>query len=197
MDDKIRVLLGHNVGDILSLSDIQAQMMFNTDSVDMDIEEVRYYEEPNGLFKYTGYIVTAPDDVKYMLLIREIGELADTMLMFLDQEDNIKTYIESSLLTNDQQDFVDTFPCTTPEGVEFNWVRKRPSMFGINTTVINEEDRDNDQKTLIEYSADVETKNSDALLEWSGDNENGWLEVWYGCQVKPYEINILEVQDED
>jgi hypothetical protein len=196
MDNQIRALLGHNIGDVLSLSDIQAQMMFNVATIDMNIEEIRYYEEPEGLFKYTGYIVTAPDDVKYMLLIREIGELADTMLMFLDQENDISVYIDAGLLTNNRQDFIDTFPCETPEGESFNWIRKRPSIFGVNTTVITD-DHETDQKTLIEYTADVETKNSDALLEWSGNEESGWLEVWYGCQVKPYEIKILEVVDDD
>lgn len=197
MDEQIRKLLGHSVGDILSLSDIQAQMMFNSVSVDMTIEEVRFYNEPDGLFKYTGYIMIAPDNLKYMLLIREIGELADTMLMFLDQENDINVYIDAGLLTSDKQDFIDTFPCTTPAGDEFNWIRKRPSMFGINTTVITADDRSTDPKILIEYTASVETKNSDALLEWSGDEKNGWLEVWYGCQVKPYEIKILEVRDDD
>jgi len=197
MNAKIQELLGHKVGDIMTLSDLQTQAEFDDTSVDFKIDETRLYTVC-GMFTYHAYIASAPTDTndrKYMLLIRTVDDDADLMLFYLDQEGDIVDFAEH-ILTEDKEDFLKEFTVEL-DGEDITWVRKKPTTFGVKTTTSAEGD---DQRTLAEYGVSDDTQdatnNKHAFLEWCGDEENGFVEMWYGCEIQPHEVQIYEVTDD-
>jgi|GEM_PF-5570376 len=198
MNAKIEKLLNHNVGDIMTLSDLQTQAEFDDTSVDFQIEETRLYKEPGGMFEYHAYVAKAPNERKYMLLIRVVDDEADVMLYYLDQDGDIEVFAEH-ILNEDQDDFLKDFTVEIDEE-DVTWVRKRPTTFGVKTTTSNENGKDEDQRAIVEYGASDETaeatNNTHAFLEWCGDEKNGFVEMWYGCEIQPHEIQIYEVTDD-
>jgi hypothetical protein len=70
------------------------------------------------------------------------------------------------------------------------WIKKSSTMFGVGIEI-------NGQKmgpsTIAEYGTNSEINNPYAFLDWSGEDE-GWVEIWYGCPIKEYEVNILSIK---
>jgi len=64
------------------------------------------------------------------------------------------------------------------------WVKKTMgTVFGVD---VNSTDTGKDVKTIAEYATDDDTDgNPHCFIEWTGDTEEGYLEMWYGCDVEP------------
>ena len=187
---EIKNLLGHSKGDIMTLSDLQTIASFNaTDGVDFTIEEVRIYHEPGDLFTYTGYVTEEINDRRYMLIIRQVDDVADLLLFYLDQEGNAEEYVDA-IINEDGDDFEQNFEVEIDE-VDVTWIKKSSTIFGVEVEI------DEEVKlplTLCEFGTNEEINNPIAFIEWSGDVEEGWLEMWYGCSIKEYEVEILSVK---
>jgi len=77
--------------------------------------------------------------------------------------------------------------------VQVTWDKKSAgSTFGVLFSSTESED---DEKTLAEYITNDETHgNPNALIEWTGDSENGWIEIWYGCEITPEDIEMFRTK---
>lgn len=63
------------------------------------------------------------------------------------------------------------------------------SLFGVEYK--STEDKKGDMKTIAEYYTEDDTRgNPHAFLEWTGDEEKGWIEVWYGCEITKADIEV-------
>ena len=187
---KIKDLIGHNVNDIMTLSDLQTIAQYDAvDGVDFTIEEVRIYHEPSDLFTYTGYIGTTPDDDhKYMLLIRQVDDVADLLLFYLDQEGDASDYYDA-VIKEEGDDFEQNFEIEIDDE-DVKWIKKSAT-FGVEIEVNGEEGQ---PLTLGEFGTNSEINNPIAFLEWSGTDDDEYLEIWYGCSVKENEVEILSIK---
>ena len=193
MDPKIEKLINHKVGDIITLSDVQTLISLG-DDISLPIIETRIYNEPEGTFTYYAYVVQAParededEGQKYMVLIRVVDDETEIQLLYLDQADSVEAYAEH-ILDEDQEDFIDSFEVDI-EGVgDVEWIKKF-SWFGIETET--SEDDDVPPRTLGEFESDADERVSKCLCEWTGDEEDGFIELWYGCPIKVHDIEIFE-----
>ncbi len=187
---EIKELLGHREGDIMTLSDLQTIATFKaSDGVDFKIEEVRIYHEPSDLFTYTAYIVIAPDKRKYMLMIRKVDNVTDILLFYLDQEGDASDYY-GAIIDEDGEDFEHDFEITL-DGEDITWIQKSSPIFGVEIEVNGEE---GEPLHICEYGTNSEINNPIAFLEWSGSDDDEYLEIWYGCQVKEHEVSILSMR---
>jgi len=52
-----------------------------------------------------------------------------------------------------------------------------------------------DIKTLAEYFTNDETcGNPHCFIEWTGDSKKGWIEMWYGCEIRPEDLEIFKAK---
>lgn len=192
MEERIKELLGHKVGDIITLSDIQTLISLG-DDVSLPIIETRIYNEPEGAFTYYAYIIRAParedeeEGQKYMVLIRTVEDETEIQLLYLDQANSIDCYAEH--LLDEEEDFTESFEVEIQGVGDVEWIKKF-SWFGIDTET--SEDEDVPPRTLGEYDSDTDERVSKCFLEWTGDEKEGYMEVWYGCPIKAHDIEIFE-----
>ena len=68
--------LGKCVGDIISLSTAQTMEDHDDFELEMIIKEVRIYNEPHDIFRYTGYVAQPQDrdDMTYMFVVRQCDD---------------------------------------------------------------------------------------------------------------------------
>lgn len=190
---ELKDFLGFEKGDIVSLSTTQVITDFNELSVDFEIKDVRNYLEPNGALDYTGYLLHSHLDAElmYMLLVRKVGNDFDMLLYYLDTEGDISE-AGQVVLTEDGENFLDRFEMTLTDSdgnpQEVTWDQKGSgTFFGVEYT---DSDGEGD-KTISEYFTNDECGNNPhAFLEWSGDSEQGWVELWMGHEVKPSEVKL-------
>ena len=51
-----------------------------------------------------------------------------------------------------------------------------------------------DYKTLAEYFTNDDTRgNPHCFVEWTGDAETGYMEIWYGCEIENTDIEVFKV----
>lgn len=92
------------------------------------------------------------------------------------------------------EDLVERFEVTLnfddADPSDVTWDKKDAgSTFGVETTSTSAE---KDEKTLAEYFTNDETHgNPHCLIEWTGDSENGWIEIWYGCEITPEDLEMF------
>ncbi len=79
------------------------------------------------------------------------------------------------------------------DSVDVTWDKKDAgSTFGVETTSTEAK---RDAKTLAEYFTNDETHgNPYCFIEWTGDSENGWIEIWYGCEIKPEDLEFFRTK---
>lgn len=204
---KFEELMQYGEGDIVTLSDFQTQAQFDDTEVDFRIVEVRTYEEPDGAFSYKGYIVTPPDEGedsndKYMILLMQCGEVEEIRVYYLDTEDEL-------YLPEEDQD-----ECPLHVLIDFDNEGLKERMEAHIETEEGNRDvtwdlqdqthgvRVNDGKneflsTLGDYcTIDDNGGNNYCLIDWRGEPEEGWMEIWYGCIIKEHEIEILSTDGE-
>ena len=186
--------LGYQVGDILTLSDLQTQEEFKKLSVDFTIREIRTYKEPNGVFTYIGYSIVTPNNQSLLVLVKTMGEAFEVYIFF---QDTAAPIAEKSpllcLLTEDQKDLVLRMESDIPnEGAEgthhVTWDRQTV------THGVDYEDTGDIEGicTLGEYFTNDENGgNNFCLIDWKGDAAKGFIEIWYGCLIKNHEIKII------
>jgi len=72
---------------------------------------------------------------------------------------------------------------------DVTWDKKDAgSTFGVQTHSTESGD---DEKTLAEYFTNDNPENPHAFIEWTGDSEKGWIEIWYGCEIRPEDIEMF------
>ncbi len=222
---------GFGKGDIITLSDIQTQKEFEELTADFKVTEVRTYREPGDFFHYTGYICVyqgkSDDDEpqQVMVLLREMKEMYDLFVYYMDQDGDIKEYdwlIEEKAVEEDKEDgeesdedtvvvieeteeeeedsgttedLVERFEVTQhfDEGdIEVTWDKTEAgSTFGVETTSTEAE---RDTKTFAEYFTNDVQDNPYCFIEWTGDSKNGWIEIWYGCEIKPEDLEMFRTK---
>ena len=195
--------LGFSVGDIITLSDIQTQMAYNKSKIDFKISEVRVYKEPQGGFTYTAYIAEyKPDDeeehqIMLIVLTLGVGEIFELRLFYLDG-DGVSGDFEPLFMENDD-DLVERFEVTLHiegEDLPVTFDKQGPTSFGVEfyTNEISEPQC----KAIAEYFTEDECRgNPHCFIEWTGDKKDGFIELWYGCEIKPYEVKMLKVVVDD
>ena len=194
---------GFHNGDIITLSDLQTQKEFNKMEVDFRIIEVRTYQHPESIYKYTGYLAEykatpEADPQIIMLLLRQIDsdfdlrvyfmdtdgptEDEDLMLMFNPLEDDLKDRFDVEL-------FFEADDAVLP----VTWDRQGPTNFGIecHSTATG----DTNVKTIAEYFTNDDTRgNPHCFIEWSGDKKGGYIERWYGCDITEHDVEIFHTK---
>jgi hypothetical protein len=223
-------------GDIATLSDIQTQKEFGELTADFKIIEIRTYREPGGFFHYTGYVCEyqgkgeEDESQQIMILLREMGEMYDLFVYYMDQEGDVTEYpflIEEKAVEDEKdsgekpvedevsdfddnddedeeededsgttEDLVERFEVTLnfDEGEsDVTWDKKEAgSTFGVETTSTETE---SDTKTLAEYFTNDETHgNPYCFIEWTGDSKKGWIEIWYGCEIQPEDLEMFRTK---
>jgi hypothetical protein len=185
---------GFQKGGIVSLSTSQIMVDFNQLSVDFEIKDVREYTEPNGALHYTGYLLHShlEADLMYMLMVRRVGTDFDMILYYLDTEGDVSEAGEI-VLSEDGENFQERFDLALTDGdgntQEVTWDQKGSgTFFGVEFS--DGESEDDATKTITEYFTNDDCGgNPHAFLEWSGDCEHGWVELWMG-----HEVNLTDVQ---
>jgi hypothetical protein len=191
--------LGYGTGDIITLSDIQTQKEFNKMEVDFKIIETREYKHPENVFVYTAYIATyqsSPDEEEQqiMLLIRQVGDDFDLHVYFMDNDGPSESF--EDLFVEDEDDLVDRFEVDISfddESVEVTWDRQGNTNFGIECS--SSESEEENVKTIAEYFTNDDTHgNPHCLVEWTGDKEGGYIEIWYGCEIRESDIEMFHTK---
>jgi hypothetical protein len=197
---KIKNLLNYNVNDIITLSDLQTQKEFGKLDVDFSIKEVRKYVHPEGIFDYTGYIANyqvdeKTEEQKILLLIRRIENDYDIRVYYLDNDGPSENFIP--VFSEEYDDLVDRFEVDLhfdDEDFSVTWDRQGKTVFGVECLVNNVEQS---CKTIAEYSTNDETKgNPYCFIEWSGDKTDGYIEIWYGCEVRGNDVEMFHTTKE-
>lgn len=195
----INDFLGYGVGDIITLSDIQTQKEFNKLEVDFRIIETREYRHPENMFVYTGYIAVyqaTPEDEEQqiMLLIRQVGDDFDLHVYYMDNDGPSESF--EDLFVEDDDDLVDRFEVDLhfdEESLPVTWDRQGSSNFGIECN--SSESEETNVKTISEYFTNDDTRgNPYCFIEWSGDKEGGYIEIWYGCEIRESDIEIFHTK---
>jgi hypothetical protein len=193
----LKDFLGFKVKDIITLSDIQTQTEYSKISVDFVITEVRTYKEPSGFFTYTAYLATykpKPDqEHNIMLLVRNVGDDFDLRVFYLNTEGPSEDF--SPLFFPDADDLIDRFEVTihfSDGEVDVTWDRQGDTNFGIESTTTKTQGTD--QKTLAEYFTNDEARgNPHCFIEWTGNKVKGYIEVWYGCDIRVEDVESLKI----
>lgn len=190
----IQDFLSFKVGDLITLSDLQTQAEYNKMSVDFPIKEVRTYKEPNGVFEYYGYMVEAPNCDLYLVLFKTMKEVFEPYIFFKDTGASGPLSSFSPLLAffnDDGKDFVSRFDAqvTDKTGTHLVVWDKQTSSYGIEFQSTAE---GKGMCSLGEYYTNSENGgNNYCLLDWKGDVNKGFIETWYGCQIKNSEIELF------
>ena len=190
--------IGFRVGDIIALSDLQTQTEFGKMSVDFPIKEVRKYTEPNGVFQYIGYLVDAPNDQELLIVVKTMGKDFEIYVYYLDTsaqfykaaagQEECPFYV---LLSDDRQDLTKRIEAqvNSKSGLHpVTWDQQTV------THGVRYEDTDGAEGicTVGEYFTNDENDgNNFCLVDWKGDADKGLLEIWYGCLIKNYEVEML------
>lgn len=76
---------------------------------------------------------------------------------------------------------------------DVTWDKKDAgSTFGVE---FHSTDGGDDTKTIAEYFTNDENRgNPHCFIEWTGDSQKGWIEMWYGCEIKPEDIEIFRAK---
>ncbi|MDD5649803.1 MAG: hypothetical protein PHF86_05185 [Candidatus Nanoarchaeia archaeon] len=191
----IKEYLGFGKNDIVTLSDLQTQTEFNMLSVDFIITEVRTYKEPSSYFTYTCYFASykpsVGDEQTIMLMVRQIGANFDLRVFYMDSSGPSEDFVP--LFDALKDDLIDRFNATLHFGeddVEVTWDRQGDSKFGIETK--STQSGESDPKTIAEYfTADDSRGNPHCFIEWTGNKLGGFIEVWYGCEVRVDDVELL------
>jgi hypothetical protein len=192
--------LGHNVGDVVTLTDLQTQAEFNQSSVDFKIVETREYK--NDAFHITCYLISGPNEVQYMVMVKKVGEAYDVFVYYLDTDGGLHEDLDGktpcpfyALLSPDLKDLTARIEVTVnfKDGTssDVNW-DKQNTTFPVNYT---------DSQGLFGLAkiADYATNsdnhgNNRCFVVWIGDHRTGMIEMWYGCLIKEFEIEIYSVK---
>lgn len=100
--------------------------------------------------------------------------------------------------SNLSEDLVDRFEVVVyheDNELEITWDRQGDSWFGIETWSTKTE---GDTKTFAEYFTNDECAgNPHCFVEWTGGIKEGWIEVWYGCDIRENDIEFFHTNKED
>lgn len=203
MSKTIDDFTGFGVDDIITLSDLQTQEEYNKTSVDFRIREVRVYKEPQGVFTYTAYLAEyKPNKDKVdqiMLLVMQVGSEFELRVYFLDNDGASDDF--APVFAEDKDDLIDRFDVTLNIGDEeypVTWDKQGSSAFGVETTSTESNSDEPDCKTLAEYFTNDETKgNPHCFIEWTGDKEGGYIEIWYGCEIRNEDVEIYSTNSDE
>ncbi len=219
MAKSIDDFLDYTTGDIITLSDSQTQIEFDELSVEFVITEVRTWKGPDDLFTYTGYIAeytpAGKDTEQVMLLVREVDREYDLRVYYLDQDcgadelahalvvdqsidESLYDEEERTMLPEISETLAEQFNATIFVGDEELPVRwdRQAVFFGVmaSSTGMPKED----MRVLGLYFTEDETGgNKNCMIEWSGDSETGWFEVWYGCDVVEQDVAMERIGSTD
>lgn len=198
---KLQEILNHSVGDIITLSDIQTQIEYKKTNVDFVITEKREYNHPENLFKYTAFIASydpdKTDDIEakdIMVLVREIGNDYNLRLFYLDNCGLVENF--EPLFCESEDDLIDRFEVDLhfgDENLPVTWDKQDKTNFGIET--YSTEFESSQCKTIAEYFTNDDTKgNPHCFIEWSGDKEDGFVEMWYGCDIEIFDVDFYKTK---
>jgi hypothetical protein len=197
--DKISDVLNYGVGDILTLSDLQTQIEFKKLDVDFTIIEVRKYKHPEGVFCLTCYIASyqaSPevDAQQIMLVVRQVGGDFDLRVFYLDGDGPSDNF--GGVFIENDEDLTDRFEVELHFGEDHlavTWDKQGQSNFGIECTSTDSEVAN--CKTLADYFTNDDTRgNPLCLIEWTGDKIGGYVEIWYGCEIRKNDLEMFHVK---
>ena len=196
--------LGYSVGDMITLSDIQTQSAYNKTSVDFRIIEFREYVQPEGAFKYSAYIAEykpdkESDPKQIMLMVMQVENEFELRVYTLSMEGTAEDM--EPVLDPEEDDLLDRFEVTLnfddSDDLPVTWDRQGNSAFGVEVFSSSSEDEEEpDCKTIAEYFTNDETNgNPHCFIEWTGDKDDGYIEIWYGCEIQPADVELFNVND--
>ena len=106
---------------------------------------------------------------------KEVGSFFGVSSEVITEDDEIQD--DSDIDWEDEENFHDEYGCIEEDDYEDEYP----------------EDEDLAIVTLAEYITEDETNgNPYCFIEWAGDNNDGWLEVWYGCEISINDIEIYK-----
>jgi hypothetical protein len=197
MSKTVNDFIGYQEGDVITLSDIQTQQEYNESEVDFIITSTRIYQEPEKAFTYTGYIASykegTSDEKQIMLLIRQIGDNFDLRVFFLDSDGPSEDF-EALFNDSEEEDLLERIEATLyfDDGdLSVTWDRQGQTNFGIEA--IYSDSEETMLKSIAEYFTNDETHgNPHCFIEWTGDREGGYVEIWYGCDIREDDVEIFQ-----
>lgn len=195
----------YHIGDIITLSDLQTQIEFDSPSVDFTIDEVRHYREANGVFELYGFIVhttrSGQEEPPYMIVAKVAGNAHDMFIYYLDSSSELYiakqgqpecVYVDA-LFTQSHDNFKDRIAVDIAYGEEVKNVSwdLQDTTYGVRYKSTNKEEG---IVTLGDFYTNDDNKgNSYCLMIWTGRIEKGYIEIWYGANIKDHEVDFLPV----
>lgn len=181
------------VGDLITLSSLGVMVDHGSTEITMVIKNKRIYHLEN-MFHYTGYIIQPEDndEITYMVLIRQIGKDHDIVHYYLDKDGDVSLAREI-VIDESGEDFIDRFDLeiTDDKNQTHNvtW-DKQQSFHGVDYS--DNETEEEEIRSLGTYLTNDDSGGYPyALIEWAGDDQEGWLELWIGQIIKEHEIKFI------
>lgn len=162
----------------ITLSDPITKKQFNKSSVTLDVSETINFGN------VTGYVTKEKNNMIYMLVVKNRDYVFNPRIYYLDVEGNLKDDISLITLLNEKgTDLADHIEATIEieEGILKNvlWHKKSKSISS------------NSYHRIAEYTSKGNESIADlCLINWTGDNKKGTIQVWYGQNIKPSEFII-------
>jgi len=189
-------LLNGQIGDIVSLSDFQTCAEFKSTSVDFRICRVREYNDPEDRFSIKAYELEGPnEDTPFMLVHKQVGSDCDLFVYYLDTFGELDGDSENpyyNLFTEDQGELLERIEVLVhyddDEEQDITWDVQDQ------THGVRYEDSEGNEGvcTLAEYfTNDNNNDNNFCLIDWKGDEDDGEVEMWYGCNIKNTEVELF------
>lgn len=195
----IEELIKGQIGDIVSLSDFQTCAEFKSTSVDFRIRGIRSYEDPENRFSLTAYELEGPnEDTPFMLVVKQVDDLHDVFVYYLDisgELDGDSNNPYYALLTEDRQNLLDRIEVTVhyDDGEQDITWDIQDQTHGVR---FSDSDENEGSCTLAEYFTEDDNRNNNfCLVDWKGDEDDGEIDMWYGCNIKDTEVVIIQVEE--
>jgi hypothetical protein len=186
-------------GDILKISDLQRQRIYNAFETKMKVLEKRTYRDASRGLTYTCYLADAPDEITHMVVVKEVGDQFETFVYYKELEGPACDF--EGLFDETKEDLVSISPPieveerkslkeTTPIEVTFK-KKSFGTLFGVRMD--SHKGGDEELKTIGEYFSEDPCENPHCFIEWTGNFSEGFIEIWYGSQVEKHEISLDDV----
>ncbi len=188
-----------NKGDMITLSDPQTEVVMDGPG-EFEVKEKRVYT--HELFKIYAYLLHAEkDEDDVFLMVKVVEEDYDFRLYYLDHGGTQEELIDEGWghWSEDGDSFAAEFTVEIPTGEtedSFEEITFKEKDFGpFYKTILNRyttpgEDSEELVASIAEYETQEDIDNQEAFIEWTGEYNGGWVEVYYGSRIHNSQIEV-------
>jgi len=184
-------------GAIVTLSDPQTELLFGGPA-DFEVGETRLYT--HEFFTIYAYQLRgSKEDDNLFFMVKVVDGEYDFRVYYLDHGGTQEELIEEGWFhwTEDKDAFSQQFVVeyTDEDNNVSDEVIYRQKSFGPFYKTILKRDISGTTEELVasicEYESGEDIDNPEVFIEWSGENNGGWVEVYYGAQLHYSHVEVF------